>query len=161
MQPRTNKVTDELLNKYSRELMLCLPDHASQLIEALAEDHLAPVWQVFCGIVLEVHMQGNLSNFTIDPAWAEGLKQYDYVCQYCGQAFKPVNLGQPFCSNECGQAAAQKPKEQVKNDKPINTSTAKPVNTNSTNSDAFASRLAALTKTLDGGWSEGDAVPSD
>lgn len=117
MQARKTAIDNDTLNKCTQELLTCLPEHAAQLIGELSEDYHLPMWQVFCGVVLEVHMQGNLSNFYMDPAWAEGLKYYTYHCEHCGKEFDPVNLGQVFCSNKCGEAHNTKGSKHVE---PVN-----------------------------------------
>lgn len=104
MQVRKTTANNESLNNCVNELCTCLPEHATQLLTELAQDYNLPLWQVFCGVVLEMHMEGNLSNFFIDPAWADGLKSYSYHCKHCDKAFTPINLGQVFCSNACGEA---------------------------------------------------------
>jgi len=163
MQIRNNKIDEATLNNYTKELMLCLPDHASEIITAVAEDYKHPIWMVFCGIVLEVHMQGMLSNFTVDPSWLEGIKQYDYVCKFCNKPFKPKNLGQLYCSNTCGEASVvQKPKpvervvtnEESENDKPSldTVITARDAISSDDSTDDFSTKLDTLSKKFESGW---------
>ena len=164
MQPKSNKLNNDTLDKHVEDLLTCFPEHVSEIVHALTDDYKLPVWQVFNGIVLEAYMQGNLASFTVDPAWSEGLKQYDYICEYCKKPFKPVNLGQLYCSNECGEAAmvaTTKPKKdkpngpikRVEPPKQPDPVVAKPDTSSNDSTNDFAGRLSQLTKNLDAGWS--------
>jgi hypothetical protein len=147
MQVRKTKIDEATLDKYTEELLLCLPEHASELMHELAKDYKLPIWQLFCGVVLEVHTQGNLSNFSMDPAWAEGLKQYDYACKHCQKKFKPFHLGQIFCSNECGEA----------HNAAINAITSAAVNIDTND---LSNRISALAKEVKAGWTGADQIPA-
>ena len=183
MQPTTNKIDDKTLDEAAKTLMLCLPEHASELIHELAEDHLCPVWQVVCGVVLEVYMQGMLSNFMIEPAWTEGISQYEYVCETCKQSFKPVNVGQRFCCNECGFASLEatlakptkptitmpvieEPKDEpvTRHSEPIEPSDPVVASTKPDDADSLTARIARLTKKTPqpstAGWSD-EPLPVD
>ncbi|MFA5132951.1 MAG: hypothetical protein WC444_06520 [Candidatus Paceibacterota bacterium] len=158
MQVTKKKLDEVTLNKYTEDLLLCLPEHASELMHQIADDYHLPIWQIFCGIVLEVHMQGNLSNFYLEPAWAEGLKQYEYVCKHCDKKFTPVHLGQVFCSNKCGEEHTN-PKV-TKNDTTTKPSAPIAVATNDT-PDSFAAKISELTSKAPSGWAKGDQLPID
>jgi len=83
-----------------------LPDHIGELVHELAKEYVLPLWHIVCGVLLEVHSQGHLSAFQLDPAWRDGLRQREYKCKHCGETFKPIHIGQPYCSNKCGSEVA-------------------------------------------------------
>lgn len=159
MQPTKKKLDEATLNKHTEDLLLCLPEHASELMHQIADDYHLPIWQIFCGIVLEVHMQGNLSNFYLEPAWAEGLKQYEYICKHCNKTFTPIHIGQVFCSNECGEThtTGKVTKDDTviaKPTPPIAVATNRPA-------DNFAAKISELTSKTPSGWAKGDQLPVD
>jgi len=163
MQPTTDVINDEELNKATDLLMSCLPDHAEELVHELAKDYQLPYWQVFAGVVYAAHLQGSMSGFTTEPAWAEGVKHYIYRCKQCGQEFKPTHVGQLYCTTLCGNTATEQVATYIElkvatNDKHEPT----PTITNgaeSIASDDFASRLSALTKKTDSGWTGQPDIP--
>lgn len=183
MQPDSNKLDNEKLNSYVDELLLCFPEHVSELTHELALDHQAPVWQVFCGVIMESYLQGTLSAFTVDPAWLEGFRTGEYVCKHCKKPFVPVNLGQLYCCNECGDLGAvgepenaetvrktqepPKKKEKVTNAKPKSEPKQPdpaPITSptpHGNNPGDFADRLSKLTKKLDSGWTTDATLPVD
>ena len=110
MATEVPKISDEKLNAAAKMLIDQLPDHVGELVEVLTEEYQLPLWHLVDGILLEVHSEGRLSAFTIDPAWREALKQKMLRCQYedCGKLFQPKWIGQLYCSNACGNAAAGK-----------------------------------------------------
>lgn len=176
MQPTTNKIDDDTLNKATEELLVCLPGHASELMHELAIDSQAPIWQIMCGVILETYMQGMLSNYTLDPAWMEGIKQYSYICKHCNEPFTPVNIGQLYCCNDCGTAAISPTKQPKKSivkeptDEPVarSSKSTKPSSPTApsvepTSDDSLAARIAKFGKTPRqdtgaAGWSS-DNVP--
>ena len=165
MQPTTNKIDNNKLNSDAEELLLCMPEHVSELVHELSSDYFTQVWQIFCGVVLEVYMQGRLSNYTLDPAWADGLKQYDYRCKHCKKSFKPTNLGQVYCSNDCGVADTQEVVPNARISKPSKQPDPVPVVTEPLSTDDFNTRLSEVAKNLSkgdtgSGWSA-EPVPMD
>lgn len=109
-QLQVEKPTEFRLNLAARLLLDQLPDHVGELAITLAHEYQLPLWHFMCGVILEVHYEGRLSSFQIDPAWKDGFKQKELVCQWteCGKKFKPLRIAQKFCSNECGIKAEQK-----------------------------------------------------
>lgn len=157
MQPTNLQINDKKLNDAAELLMICIPDHASELIHELAKEYLIPPWQVFAGVVLEMHLRGMLSGFSLDPSWAEGVMQRKYICKRCEKNFQPLNVGQLYCSNECGLAATVQPNIEDHKDvtKPLNTPAPEP---KSVDSDEFVNRISKLIKKTDSaGW---DGAPS-
>lgn len=100
-------ITEKRLNEAAQLIINQLPDHAGQLIEELSKQNYTELWQMTAGIILSVHMEGRLSSFILDPAWRDGVKQKDHTCKYeeCKKIFKPIHIGQLYCSNECGLRA--------------------------------------------------------
>jgi len=114
------KMTPERLNLAAEALLKQLPDHAGDLVVSLSKQFTLPIWQYVTGILLAVHLEGRLSEFRLDPAWKDGLKQNLLRCQWtaCGKMFKPRHIGQKFCSNDCGNLATG-PREIFGNVKPV------------------------------------------
>ena len=113
-------ITEDKLELAAKSIIEQLPDHAGELIVNLSKQYQVPLWQYTCGILLAVHLEGRLSEFRLDPAWKEGLRQKLLKCQYdkCNQMFKARHINQPYCSNECGLLAAGVvpiSKENIKN----------------------------------------------
>ena len=158
MQPSIGTINEEELTKAAQLLMDCLPDHASELIDEISKDYATPKWQVFAGIVLEAHMNGVLSAFTVDPAWQEGLKQYVYVCQFCKKEFVPKNYGQLYCSNDCGFEAT---KNVTKPDnKPVAIPDVPDISNLTPAAKAdLSERLKDIIKKTDSGWAT-DPLPA-
>lgn len=134
------KVTEEQLVRSAERLIDQLPDQIGELVRVLQGEYQLPLWHLVCGILLEVHSEGRLSSFQIDPAWREGLRQKMLRCQYepCGKLFKPKWLAQQFCSNACGLASQGKfpqseavkvvePPKEVKRDDAYGKPTGRPV----------------------------------
>jgi len=96
-------ITQESLNKSSKDLLDQLPDGVGRLVESMAKERGAPLWHCVAGILLEVHTEGRLSAMTIDPSWSEGFKQKELTCEYCKKKFKPERLNQLYCTNRCGE----------------------------------------------------------
>lgn len=103
MSKNPKQITEQQLNDAAKLLADQLPDAAGQLMGDLAKEYDMALWKLAAGILLASHIEGRLSAFELDPAWAEGLvKQREAICKRCGIAFIPININQPYCSNECG-----------------------------------------------------------
>jgi hypothetical protein len=102
----TVSLDDKRMNEATKLVLNTLPTSAGEVINELAEDHYVEPWHVLCGIVLECHLSGTLSKFTLDPDWALGVKRVMSKCKHvkCGKMYKPIYLGQLYCSNDCGSA---------------------------------------------------------
>uniref|UniRef100_A0A6M3IJ19 Uncharacterized protein n=1 Tax=viral metagenome TaxID=1070528 RepID=A0A6M3IJ19_9ZZZZ len=135
---------DLKLNSSAEALLDQLPDHAGQLVHSLATQYSIPIWQYTCAILLAVHMEGRLSEFRLDPAWKDGLRTKELICKHCGTKFSPRHIGQPFCSNDCGLAAAG---QLHKEDKP-----------NGPTRDPIPSKHSDVVVDGDSGWSIPDEV---
>lgn len=94
------------LDQATKRLIKQLPDHVYELLEEFASEHARPLWQTTLGVILNSYTLGLLSQIQYDPAWVDGVRQDKSTCKQCGAEFKPINLGQPYCSNECGLRAA-------------------------------------------------------
>ena len=110
IQKKHNSLEVKKLNDSARLLLSQLPDHVGELVENLSSQYQIPIWQYTTGILLAVHLEGRLSEFRLDPAWKDGLKTKELVCKHCNKSFKPLHIGQPYCSNTCGLEATA-PKE--------------------------------------------------
>lgn len=100
------EVDDAKLNECAEELIRVLPPEVGMLVKTLAEEYNVQLWMVVDGVLIENEMNGQLSAFAIDPSWRDGILQKKLTCKYCGKVFPPVNVGQLYCSNDCGLAAA-------------------------------------------------------
>jgi hypothetical protein len=106
-KPAKLLLQESKLNQASQDLLDQLPDHVGQLVTSLAKQTYIPQWQLVCGVLLAVHQEGRLSEFRLDPAWKDGLRTKELVCQYakCGKTFTPKRIAQKYCSTECGLKA--------------------------------------------------------
>lgn len=95
-------LNESTLNDYANTLVTQLPDHIGEQVTDLAREFKVPLWQMVCGFMLDSYQLGRLSAFQLDPAWKDGLRGTQYVCNFCGQPFKARHINQLFCSNECG-----------------------------------------------------------
>lgn len=152
MKPSIGKVDESKLNEAAALLMECIPDHASELVGELAKDYSLPIWQIFVGVVLESHIRGTLSGFTVDPAWTEGLKKYSYVCKLCGKDFVPKQFGQQYCSNECGEGIV---KDAGNNKLLSGASASSNPGSKLPSKPDLSKRLAELVRKSDADWAEG------
>lgn len=98
-------VTNEQLDAAAGLLMQQLPKGAQELVQILAMDNKVHQWWCVCGILMEAHIAGRLSSMTFDPDWRVGFKQHSGKCGMCHKEFEPSQIGQIYCSNECGSAA--------------------------------------------------------
>jgi len=134
---KVSEVKVKELDKAAELLLGQIPDHAGELVHSLSKQFQIPLWQYLDGILLAVHLEGRLSEFRLDPAWKDGLKTKELKCKHCNKMFKPVHIGQPYCSNECGFAATgpephieKTPIEEPQDNEPLRTDLTKHLDTN-------------------------------
>jgi len=172
----TKEVTIQNLDNSATLLLAQLPDHCGELVENLSKEYQIPLWQMFCGILLAMHLEGRLSAFQLDPAWRENLRQDKLICDRCKQTFKPDHLAQKYCSEKCGVAANEEENKTKISDKSVSDLKLKldaiaridePVrlmtddstdNTKSNQSDTF-SLPTFIDDNRDSGKSEMDQIP--
>ena len=107
-QALNQKPLSEQLDDAAGTLLKQLPDHLIELFDSICTEYLMPRWQLVCGILLDVYMQGNLTAFTRDPDWdigGQGKVTPKCALPACGKEFVPKRLGQKYCSPECGTQA--------------------------------------------------------
>jgi len=110
-----------------------LPPNLELLAKEIADVVLkVPRWHLVTGLVLAMCESGQATIPSIDPGWArETFRPKEYECQQCKKIFSPLYMGQPFCSNKCGNAHAMeiKSKDKLTNAKKMLTlSEGKPLN---------------------------------
>lgn len=96
------EITTNDLDNAAELLLQQLPDNAGELVRILRTEYEMPLWQLFCGILLAMHLEGRLSAFTLDPAWRDGIRQRDLVCKKCKKPFTPIHINQLYCTDICG-----------------------------------------------------------
>jgi len=102
------KITAQELTRCTDTLLSQLPVEVDETIKYLANDYKIPKWQIVCGVLMEAQLGGRLSAFMLDPSWQDGFKQALGICKQCKKPFKPVRLGQLFCTEACGTAQMMK-----------------------------------------------------
>jgi len=113
-QALNQKPLGDQLDDAAGALLKQLPDHLIELFDSICKEYSLPRWQLVCGILLDVYMQGNLTAFTRDPDWDIGGKgKVVPKCGECGKEFVPKRLGEKFCSTDCGTKAEIKQKTLV------------------------------------------------
>lgn len=101
----TEKITDNDLNNAADLLGRQLPKGAQELIDVLALDNKVPKWWCVCGMLMEAYIAGRMAAMTFDPDWHKGFRQPSGRCAMCHKNFEPKQIGQKYCTNECGNAA--------------------------------------------------------
>ena len=122
------QITKDALDNAAALLLAQLPDQCGELVTNLRDEYAIPLWQLFCGILLAMHLEGRLSAFQLDPAWQDGLRQHDLLCGWCKTSFTPRWIAQKYCSEKCGVAANEAEREKSKPN------------------DAFKTKLATLAQ---------------
>ena len=113
-QALNQKPLSEQLDEAAGTLLKQLPDHLIELFDSICTEYLMPRWQLVCGILLDVYMQGNLTAFTRDPDWEAGVTAKTLPkCGECQKEFTPKRLGQKYCCTDCGTKAEIKQKTLV------------------------------------------------
>ena len=85
------KLDNPRLNIAAEQIISTLPDHVSEIIEALAKEYSLQLWHLVAGVLLEVYSEGRLSSFQIYPDWQDGAKQTMGKCEECKEE-KPLDL---------------------------------------------------------------------
>lgn len=98
-------VSDVKLDEAAELLMQQLPAGANELLRVLSLDNKVSIWWCVCGVLMEAYIGGRLSAMTFDPDWHREFKQPSNVCAMCNKQFDPTQIGQVYCSNNCGNAA--------------------------------------------------------
>jgi len=98
----THVINDSLLNKAADRLVAQLPGETEELMFALQKDHTLDMWKLVCGVIYHCYQTGELSAFELDPAWSDGFREKDLICEHCKEPFKAKRMGQRFCSTNCG-----------------------------------------------------------
>lgn len=170
MPVNLDKINETKLNAAAKLLLDQLPDNCGELVYDIQKDYQLPLWHLLCGILLSMHQEGRLSAFTVDPSWKEGFRQESLQCQQCNKIFKPINIGQLFCSNDCGeqheltkrilqgQAAT---KERAKHDKEILENARKLIPDFKTPEPELISDITTDPNTKPSDWAEASTLLSE